>query len=237
MNIVLVHGAWHGGWCWREVARHLRLAGHEVFTPTMTGLGERAHLLDENTSLSTCIADISAVLEAEELQDVVLVGHSFAGPVVSAVAERMRERLRRLVFLDALIVQDGQCALDVLPPEVREARSRTIDAHGLRLAIPEPDKFGVRDPEQAAWLRRRLTPHPKKAYFEPLRLEHAPGLGLPCTYIAVTDPWYAAGAASREWVKSQPAWEWREIAAGHDAMVTSPQALALMLDEIARRPV
>lgn len=233
MNFVLVHGAWHGGWCWRQVADKLRAAGHHVFTPTMTGLGERAHLLNGHTNLSTCIEDIAAVINAEELQDVVLVGHSFAGPVITGVADRMAERLSRLVYLDALVVQNGQSALSLFSAEVQQERSRTIDPEGLRMAIPSPEKFGVSDPAQQAWLKRRLTPHPLKAYTEPLMLRHPLGHGLPKTYIAVTDPWYAPLAALRDWVRTQPDWQWREIAAGHDAMVTAPDALADLLLAIA----
>ncbi len=233
MNFVLVHGAWHGGWCWRQVADKLRAAGHHVFTPTMTGLGERAHLLNGHTNLSTCIEDIAAVIDAEELQDVVLVGHSFAGPVITGVADRMAERLSRLVYLDALVVQNGQSALSLFSAEVQQERSRTIDPEGLRMAIPSPEKFGVTDPAQQAWLKRRLTPHPLKAYTEPLKLQHPLGHGLPKTYIAVTDPWYPPLAALRDWVRTQPDWQWREIAAGHDAMVTAPDALADLLLAIA----
>jgi pimeloyl-ACP methyl ester carboxylesterase len=229
MQFVLVHGAWHGGWCWQYVAESLRTAGHRVFTPTLTGLGERAHLLRADTGLATCIDDICAVILNEELDDVVLVGHSFAGPVISGVADRMPERLSQLVYLDALVVQHGQSALSVLRPEVQRERSRTIDAEGLRMAIPEPDKFGVTDPVQAAWLRRRLTPHPLNAYTDPLQLRHALGNGLRKTYIAVTGPWYPPLAEIRDWIRQQPDWAWREIAAGHDAMVTSPAALSQLL--------
>ncbi len=233
MNFVLVHGAWHGGWCWRHVADKLRACGHQVLTPTMTGLGERAHLLDQHTSLSTCIADIAGVIDAEEWQDVVLVGHSFAGPVITGVADRMPERLKQLVYLDALVVQHGQSALSLFSADVQQERSRTIDPEGLRMAIPSPEKFGVTDPTQQAWLKRRLTPHPLKAYTEPLKLRHPFGNGLPKTYIAVTDPWYPPLAALRDWVRAQPDWQWREIAAGHDAMVTAPDALAELLLAIA----
>lgn len=234
MNIVLVHGAWHGGWCWREVAARLRAAGHALFTPTLTGLGERAHLLRADTGLLTHIDDICAVLAAEELGDVLLVGHSFAGLVITGVADRVPERLRRLVYLDALVVGSGASALSAFPADVQRERARTIDAEGLRMAIPSPEKFGVFDPAQVAWLQRRLTPHPLKAYTDPLPLRHPPGNGLPRTYIAVTDPWYAPLAAIREDVRAQPGWDWRELAAGHDAMLTSPDALADLLDGLAR---
>jgi pimeloyl-ACP methyl ester carboxylesterase len=233
MNFVLVHGAWHGGWCWRHVAATLRARGHQVLTPTMTGLGERAHLLAANTGLSTCIDDIAGVIAAEELQDVTLVGHSFAGPVITGVADRMPERLTQLVYLDALVVQHGQSALSLFSADVQRERSRTIDAEGLRMAIPSPEKFGVTDPAQQAWLQRRLTPHPLKAYTEVLVLQHPFGNGLPKTYVAVTDPWYPPLAALRDWVRAQPDWQWREIAAGHDAMVTAPDALATLLESLA----
>lgn len=235
MNFVLVHGAWHGGWCWRTVAATLRAAGHQVFTPTLTGLGERAHLLNAEVGMSTFINDICAVIHAEELTEVVLVGHSFGGTVISGVADRIPQALHQLIYLDALIVQSGQSALSILPPAVQQERSRTIDAEGLRMAIPTPDKFGVSVPEQAAWLLRQLTPHPLKGYTEPLNLQHPLGNGLPKTYIAVNDPWYPPFASLREWIKSQPDWQWREIAAGHDAMLTSPEALAALLHDLALR--
>lgn len=234
MNVVLVHGAWHGGWCWRAVAGRLRAAGHAVYAPTLTGLGERAHLLRDDTGLATHIDDVCALLRCEELEDVLLVGHSFAGLVISGVADRMPQHLRRLVYLDALVVDAGRSALSAFPAEVQRERARTIDAEGLRMAIPSPEKFGVTDPAHVAWLQRRLTPHPLKAYTDPLTLQHRLGNGLPRTYIAVTDPWYAPLAAIRAAVRAQPDWDWRELAAGHDAMLTSPEALAALLDELAR---
>lgn len=236
MNFVLVHGAWHGGWCWRAVAGQLRAAGHQVFTPTLTGLGERAHLLRADTGLATHIDDLCAVLENEELADVVLVGHSFAGLVISGAADCQPERLRRLVYLDALVVDSGCSALSVFPPEVQRERARTIDVEGLRMAIPNPAKFGVSDPVQVAWLQRRLTPHPLKAYTDPLQLRHPFANGVPRSYIAVTDPWYAPLEDVRRAVRAQADWDWHELAAGHDAMVTSPDALAALLDELGRLP-
>lgn len=233
-NIVLVHGAWHGGWCWRDVAAGLRAAGHQVYTPTMTGLGERAHLLRADTGLSTCIDDICAVIHVEELDDVVLVGHSFGGVVISGVADRMARSIRQLVYLDALIVQHGQSALSVFSPDVQRERQRTIDEAGWRITIPEPSKFGVTEPQQAAWLQRQLTPHPLKTYTDPLMLEHPLGNGLRKTYVAVTDPWYAPLSDVRDWVREQPDWEYRELQAGHDAMVTSAVALTSLLEELAR---
>jgi pimeloyl-ACP methyl ester carboxylesterase len=136
MTFVLIHGAWHGGWCWREVAARLRAAGHEVYTPTMTGLGERAHLLDERTGLYTFIADACAVIECEELSGIVLVGHSFGGLVISGVAERMKERIAHLIYLDALVVDNGQSGLGILPEGA--ARAQQDDRPG-RPAHGNPD--------------------------------------------------------------------------------------------------
>lgn len=233
MNFVLVHGAWHGGWCWREVASILRGNGHQVFTPTMTGLGERAHLLTAEVGLSTFIDDIAAVIRSEELDNVVLVGHSFGGHVINGVADRMPQLLRQLIYLDGLVVQHGQSALSIMPPAVQAERIRTLDAEGLRMVIPSPDQFGLSDPEQVAWVMRHLTPHPLKGYTEPLHLQHPLGNGLPKTYIAVTDPWYAPLADLRQWVRRQPDWDWRELAACHNAMVSAPLALASLLMELA----
>ena len=233
MNFVLVHGAWHGGWCWRDVAAVLRTAGHQVFTPTMTGLGERAHLLNAQVGLSTFIDDIAAVILSEELDNVVLVGHSFGGHVINGVADRMPQLLRQLIYLDGLVVQHGQSALSIMPPAVQAERNRTMDAEGLRMTIPSPDQFGLSDPAQLAWVMRQLTPHPLKGYTEPLQLQHPLGNGLPKTYIAVTDPCYPPLAELRQWVRSQPDWDWRELAACHNAMVSAPLALASLLMELA----
>ena len=233
MNFVFVHGAWHGGWCWRDVAAVLRTAGHQVFTPTMTGLGERAHLLNAQVGLSTFIDDIAAVILSEELDNVVLVGHSFGGHVINGVADRMPQLLRQLIYLDGLVVQHGQSALSIMPPAVQAERNRTMDAAGLRMTIPSPDQFGLSDPAQLAWVMRQLTPHPLKGYTEPLQLQHPLGNGLPKTYIAVTDPWYPPLAELRQWVRSQPDWDWRELAACHNAMVSAPLALASLLMELA----
>ena len=122
--------------------------------------------------LSTFIDDISAVIRSEELDNVVLVGHSFGGHVINGVADRMPQLLRQLIYLDGLVVQHGQSALSIMPPAVQAERIRTLDAEGLRMVIPSPDQFGLSDPEQVAWVMRHLTPHPLKGYAEPLHLQH-----------------------------------------------------------------
>ncbi|WP_433506485.1 alpha/beta fold hydrolase [Pseudonocardia halophobica] len=229
-QIVLVHGLCHGGWCWRPVARLLREAGHEVFTPTLTGLGERAHLLTPEVGLTTMIRDVTAVLEAEELSDVLLVGHSFGALPVLGAAERARDRIRRLVLLDGLVIEAGRRAFDALPEDV--VLQRELDAkrrgHGHALPPPPAEAFGVTDPDDVAWVERRMTPHPLRSYREPLALDGPLGAGLPVTYVHCTQPVYPVLASSRQVVKDQ-GWEWRDLPTGHDAMVTDPEGTVAAL--------
>lgn len=232
---VLLHGAWHGGWCWAPVAKALRAAGHRVTTPTQTGLGERRHLMSRDITLETFVLDLIHHIEAEELTDVILVGHSFAGPVISGAADRMPERIRHLVYLDATILEDGQAPFDRLPPEVVAARRRLAQEEGQGVFVPPPPPaaFGIpADHPGAAWVARRLTPHPLGTFESPLRLANPVGNGRPCTYIACTDPLYGPLESVRRWARDRPGWTWREIATGHDAMVTAPTDLARMLAAI-----
>jgi pimeloyl-ACP methyl ester carboxylesterase len=232
---VLVHGAWHGGWCWRPVADALRANGHRVFTPTLTGLGERKHLFAREITLDTFIEDLTNLFEMEELKNVVLVGHSFGGSPISGVADRMPDRIGHLVYLDAAVFEGGQSPFSVLPPEVVAARRKLAAEQGLGIAIPAPPvtAFGIpEDHPQAGWVRRRLTPHPLGTYESVLRLEHPVGNSRPRTYIHCTNPVYAPLESSREWVRRQQGWAWQEIATAHDAMVTAPSELARMLLDI-----
>ena len=234
-TFVLVHGAWHGGWCWSRVADRLRAAGHRVFTPTQTGLGERRHLLSKDVTLDTFIADIANVVEAEELNDIVLVGHSFGGNAISGVADRMPERIHHLVYLDSLIVEGGRAPFGNLSADVAASRRKAAEesSGGLSFPTPAPSAFGVLEPADAEWVRRRLTPHPLSTYTSKLNIKGPVGNNLPRTYIHCTNPSYAALQASRDWVKAQAGWHWAEIATGHDAMVSAPDELAGMLISIS----
>jgi pimeloyl-ACP methyl ester carboxylesterase len=230
-TFVLVHGAWHGGWCWSRVADRLRAAGHRVFTPTQTGLGERKHLLSKDITLDTFTRDIANVIEAEELTNIVLVGHSFGGLVISGVADAMPERIRHLVYLDSLVVEGGKSPFDSLPPDVASARKKAAEesSGGLSLPPPPPSAFAVSDANDAEWLKRRLTPHPLGSYTSKLNIKGPVGNNLPRTYIHCTNPSYPAVQASRDFVKAQSGWRWAEIATGHDAMVSAPEELTRML--------
>jgi pimeloyl-ACP methyl ester carboxylesterase len=231
---VLVHGAWHGGWCWRRVTPLLRAAGHDVYAPTLTGLGERAHLLAPAVDLDTHAADVLGVLACEELRGVVLVGHSYGGMVITAVAERAAALLAHLVYLDAFLPRDGECLLDFLPPDARERTLAGAEPAGEGWYLP-PQRvehpFGVTDPADAAWLRARLSAHPLASIAQPVRRADPAAAALPRTYVECTATgWFAASAAR---ARAEGGWGYRALAAVHDAMVTAPQALADVLLELA----
>jgi pimeloyl-ACP methyl ester carboxylesterase len=187
-TFVLVHGAWHGGWCWSRVADRLRAAGHRVFTPTQTGLGERKHLLSKDITLDTFRTDITNVIEAEELSEIVLVGHSFGGNAISGVADVIRERVSHLVYLDSLVIEGGKSPFDGLSAEVVAARRKLAEesSGGLSLPNPPPSVFGVSDAQDAEWVKRRLTPHPLSTYTNKLNIKGPVGNHLPRTYIHCT---------------------------------------------------
>jgi len=231
-TFVLVHGAWHGGWCWRDVARGLRAAGHTVFTPTLTGLGERAHLANPAVDLSTHATDVIQVFECEELEDVVLVGHSYAGHVIPLVADAIRGRIRQMIFLDAVVAQDGK---PFLAPEAGEARKR-VAIDGYLEPPPGLEFFGIpADHPLAPWVKRRITPHPLPTLLQTVHYRNGGPAGLPKTYIRclkrrnMTQP-----DPVEVQLKGQPEWTWLTIDTGHDAMVTAPQELTGMLLQIAR---
>jgi pimeloyl-ACP methyl ester carboxylesterase len=230
-TFVLVHGAWHGAWCWRRVIASLRSAGHVVFAPTLTGFGERVHLTRADLTIEDFATDIVNVIAAEELNDVILVGHSFGGNPVSAVADRVPERLKRLVYVDTLVLKDGESGFSVLDPAIVAQRIELAEktSGGITIPPPSPGAFGVTDPSDAEWLRRQLTPLPLNCYREPIHLKHPLGNGVGKTYIACKNPIYQPAVLTHEWVKSQADWRYLELSTGHDAMITDPEGLAEML--------
>ena len=220
---ILIHGAFHGAWCWKDVAARLRERGHTVHTPTLTGLGERSHLLSFRPTLETFIEDVTQVIRYEELDDVILVGHSFAGSVVSSVADRMPERLRHLVYLDAQLLQSGQSPADAAPPDLieRYKLGAMETSNGLSVPPNSPGYYGITDPQMAAWLQTKLTPHPFQTYFDKLQLRNPLGNGVPATYIACAKP--------RELAKSMQGWTYLELPTAHNAMMLMPRELTEML--------
>jgi len=233
-TFVLQHGAWHGGWCWRRVADRLQALGHRVVTPTSTGLGERAHLISSMVTLEVFVTDLVNAIESQELEDIVLVGHSFGGLAISGAADRLAKRIRHLVYLDSVILQPGQSVLGSLRPEVAAARRESIRAGGgISLPPPPASFFGIGDPSDVAWLQRRLTPHPAGTYDSPLTLANQVGNGLPRTYIACTRDALASIEPMRQWVRQQPGWRYEEMAEVHNVMMTAPDTLTRRLLDIA----
>jgi pimeloyl-ACP methyl ester carboxylesterase len=202
-----------------------------VFCPTLTGLGERAHLLSRSVNISTHIADVLGVLEAEALENVVLAGHSYCGIVITGVAARAKARLRQLVYLDSAIVEDGGTWAGVAPPAVAAERRRLAQesSGGLSMPVPKAEVFGLREPKDLEWVQRRLTPHPFACYEETMRWGGPVGNGLPKVYVDCTDPAYAGLAALKDRYRGGTGWPFTELKTGHDAMVSAPEGTAKLL--------
>jgi len=225
---VLVHGAWHGGWCWAKVARLLRDAAQEVYTPTLTGLGERAHLARPEVDLETHIQDVVAVLESEELRGVTLVGHSYAGMVITGVAARVSGRIAHLVYLDAFLPETGKCALDYLGERGHMLRE-SVANHGEGWKIPPlpPERFGVSSQRDTEWLNKHLTPQPFKTFEQPLPA--AGGDKLKRTYVYCSKPATGTFDQFAERLRDDRKWTFHDVKTGHDAMVTAPGEIAKIL--------
>ncbi len=247
---VLVPGAWLGGWCWQPVARRLRAQGHEVYPVTLTGLGERAHLARPETDLETHIADVVNLIDYEELVDVVLVGHSYAGVVVAGVADRRPDRIAQLVYLDTTPGTDGVAVLDLLPPERREHVRRQVAERGdgWRWPLPADDELeqiaslhGM-DAAQRQRLRATAAPHAFGTYTQPLRLSGPPvgayrRVGIVCSQSFITlDQLRAqiASGAPQFQALAGPGWRFHELATGHWPMFSTPDALADLLHSLAQ---
>ena len=230
-TFVLVHGAWHGGWCWRKLTPRLRAAGHEVLTPTLTGLGERVHLAHAEIGLSLHIEDIVNVLEFEGLRDVTLVGHDYGGMIITGVAGRRPETIARLVYLDGLVPEDGESAFDCLPGARRQFEE-AAGALGDGWAVPplDPRTLGLVDAADIAWLEERLTPMPLRAYQDRLLIVDPRAASLPADFIRCTE--FPAFAGAGETARAR-GWAYHELATGHDAMVTAPAELAALLLRLA----
>ncbi len=234
-TFVLVHGAWHGGWCWRDVAARLRSAGHVVFTPTLTGLGEREHLAQWPIDLSTHVTDIENVFRFEDLEEVRLVGHSYGGIVISGVAERIAQRIGHLVYLDAIVPVHGKRHIDLVPPRpggsFEQMGKAGIGADALPVGSME--FLGVTDPEKVAWLKTHLVPHPMGSLLAPSDLPQDKAASLPRTFIYCTDRPGKSFSQFALAVQNDPTWRYREMATGHDAMITAPGELTdLLLDVV-----
>ena len=228
---VLVHGAFHGGWCWGRVVRRLSVKGARVFAPSQTGLGDRAHLMSASIEMETFVNDITNLIESEELEDVVLVGHSFGGRTVVGVADRMPDRLQRLVFLDGGFSLDGRSRLDALTPDARAARiaqANDFDG-GVSVAPPQATKFGLTAAVDIAWVQRRMTPQPLGVETSSLPFNEDIGNGVPSTYVHSVSPSFAAVDGPAAYAEARSDWRYLEIDAPHDSMVATPEVVAEVL--------
>jgi len=229
---VLVHGAWHGGWCWKKILPLLRAAGHDVHAPTLTGLGYLAHVAGTHINLETHVQDILMYLEMEDLHDVVLVGHSYAGMVITGVADRVPSRLRSMIYVDAFLPESGKAMIDYTAAERRAAFIREGLDFGMSNPLPL-HLFGLTSPRDIAWVAPRLVKQSFQTFFQPIRLFNNAHLRLPRTYVYCTDRSTGSFDQFAAKLRNDPGWKFFEIKTGHDAMITAPEELAKIIVEAA----
>lgn len=235
---VLIHGGGHGGWCYQPVANLLRARGHDVYAPSLTGLADREHLMSDAIDLNTHITDVVKLLQYEDLQDVILVGHSYGGMVITGVADRVPERIANVVYLDAAYPMDGQSLVDVAGEVILEAREKARVVDGIELVLfPGDDPmnfYGVTDPEQIAWMEPKLTPHPWKCFETKLQLnDEATMRAIPQSFILSSVQTELLNDEMRAGLLALCEGRLWEIATGHDLMISEPEATADALLEIA----
>jgi pimeloyl-ACP methyl ester carboxylesterase len=233
-TFVLVHGTWHGGWVWARVADRLASMGHKVMRPTATGCGERAHLITEQTNLTTHVQDICAAIEAEELDNVILVGHSFGGITITGVADRLGERIKHIAFYDAFIPTRARPAWVMKEPDGTwpkwwtDRQSKFVDGYKmsffdhypLKMLVPETDLANTQ------LLRRRLTWHPAGQWTEPVSFANGGWEDLPRTYIHTTLQTFAPSSQAMWGIGKGPGWNWIDVATSRDGMLTHPDVVA-----------
>jgi len=232
-TFVLVHGAWHGSWCWARVRRALRDQGHEVFTPTLTGVGEQSHTLSPDIDLQRHVDDVVNLIRWEELDSVILCGHSYGGCVISGVADVVPDRIAALVYLDAFLLEDGECLHDLLPAEHRDLQLSLANEHGDGWRVPPiPGEVFNVNAQDRDWVDRQCTPQPLATFQQRIQLKGGPSPVSRNHFI------YASGwegtpfAACYERAKAR-GWTTSEIACGHDVMLDQPEALTAELIGLA----
>lgn len=243
-NFILVHGAWHGAWCWRRVSDALVRAGHRAHAVTLTGLGERAHLLSSSITLETHVSDVIHAIEAEEMTDVVLAVHSYAGMLGTAAADRLPGRLKHLVYVDAVVPRPGESWSSTHASTTREARLAAAQASAeFSFPAPDPAIFGLAGADYE-WVKRRQTPHPGHTYSAPLAFDPQRVAAVPRTFVNCTQPALATIDAIRPRLADPRFWDgaWLggggtrvvELKTGHDPMVSAPEALTQLLLDCAK---
>jgi pimeloyl-ACP methyl ester carboxylesterase len=230
-TFVLVHGAWHGGWCWRRVADLLERKGHKVFTPTLTGLGERSHLMSRDINLDTHIADVVNVFKWEDLHDAVLVGHSYGGWVISGAVEQVLPRVASIVFLDAFMPDNGTRGLDNTSEFSRKGILAAMEKGDVSRPSPTAAMFEVNEKDRA-WVDSKTTPQPLGVALQPIRLTGARDKVAKKTYIRAASYPQAIFDRYLGICKADKTWHTFEIPSGHDVMVDMPERLAEVLAEV-----
>jgi pimeloyl-ACP methyl ester carboxylesterase len=230
-TFLVCHGAWSAGWAWKKMHPLMNKAGHRLVTPTYTGLGERAHLANPSIDLETHIEDMLNVIKYEDLRDIVLIGHSYGGMVATGVADRARDRVKQIIYIDAFVPRDGQSLLDL--NEVARRHMKELAGTGDGYRVPPNPTPPDTPPEDVAWLSERRVHMPVKCFETKLKL-HGGALTLPRSYIYATriTPADTFGPFAKE-TKNDPAWRYFEIDASHAPNVTAPEALMGLLEKIA----
>jgi pimeloyl-ACP methyl ester carboxylesterase len=230
---VLVHGAWHGSWCWKRVRKGLRDKGHQVFTPTLTGLGERCHLNAASVDLSTHIADVVNLLRWEDLSDVILCGHSYGGSVICGIADRVPERIRTLVYLDAFVPEDGESLFDLHAPEHAQHMRLQAKTAGAGWKVPPipAERFNL-NPRDAAWVNAQCTPQSIASFEERIKLNRAPFRAHDTVYVLATGWDNSPFIAAHERAKAKR-WQTRIVSCGHEVMLDLPCELTDLMLEFA----
>lgn len=226
---VLVHGAWGGSWCWKGIRRALQARGHEVFTPTLSGVGERSHLLSKQVNLSTHIADVVNLFRWEELFDVVLCGHSYGGCVVTGAADQVADRIRALVYVDAFVPDNGQSLHDTLPADQRDAQVQgaLVNGDGWKVPPIPAEVFNV-NPRDLAWVNQQRTPQSLATFQQPLQLTGALERIKNVSYILATGWEHSPFPQFYEKAKAK-GWKTLTMACGHDVMLDKPTELLEVL--------
>jgi len=234
LNFVLVHGAWHGAWCWSRITPMLARTGAAVTAVTLPGLAQRRTELSGRIDLDSHIEEAVAAVRRQR-DPAVLVGHSYGGFVITGAADRLaREgRLRSLIYLDAFVPGDGERVADYMPPAARETLEANAAAGNFAYPKVSARAFGITDPADAAWVDSQLTDQPAGTYLQPLRLRNASVASPRRSYIACNQPAMAVFDPTKQRLRTDARWTYREMATGHDAMVTQPQALADLLLALA----
>lgn len=229
-SFVLVHGAWHGGWAWKNVKDNLSEKNYNVYTPTLSGLGEHQHNLNDSISLNTHILDIINLILMEDLHNVALVGHSYAGAVITGVADSIPERLNQLIYLDAMLVHNGESPITSEPMAEQLKKKKTLDKKQHFQPISSR-YYGITDSTQVKRVDERLTPQPYRTFGQILKLNNDFGNGLPLVYIACINPQLEVLKPRSDKLKNNPSWKYLTLNTGHDAMITMPKELTeLLLD-------